>query len=210
VVATAAAIVVVAIGGYEVASHTGGGAYSSSPSSGSGAAATPFDSQVSFGPSVTYRQNGSATAIQMGASTTNFRSGTLADQAATAVNEAKVEDVHSHPVKSGASTSYSSTMATPTTSMVPTSRAAPGVLAGQANIPTSQLAACIDHVIRPGQVVLLVERAKFENKPATILVTAPAALSGTSPPKEAEIWALGSACSATNSDVLDHVKVARL
>jgi hypothetical protein len=41
-------------------------------------------------------------------------------------------------------------------------------------------------------------------------VTVPAALSGTNPPREAEIWALGNACSGTNSDVLDHVKVARL
>jgi hypothetical protein len=55
-----------------------------------------------------------------------------------------------------------------------------------------------------------VERANFEGKPATILVTAPASVSGTTSSKEAEIWALGEACSATNSDVLDHVKVARL
>jgi hypothetical protein len=56
----------------------------------------------------------------------------------------------------------------------------------------------------------MVERAKFEGKAATILVAAPASVSRTSPPREAEIWALGDACSATSSDVLDHVKVARL
>jgi hypothetical protein len=206
VLATAAAIVLVAIGGYEIASHTGGAAISSS--SGAGAAAqTPFSSQVSFGGSVTYRQNGSAAAIEMGSSDTNFQATTLAGQAEAAVNVAKVDGVRSHPV-----TGDSSLAASPASSLTtPTSTGASGRLAGPANMSlASQLAGCIDRVIARGQVVLLVERAKFENKPATILVTAPAALSGTAAPKEAEIWALGQACSAANSDVLDHVKVARL
>lgn len=206
VIATAAAIIVVAVGGYEIASHTAGTAISPSSSAGAGAAQpTPFSSQVSFGGSVTYQQNGSAAAIQMGSSSANFQPATLVDQAQAAVTAAQGEGVHSHAVKN-------SSLATPTSSFaISSSRAASGSLAGPGTIsPGSQLAACMNRVITPGQVVLLVERAKFENKPATILVTAPAALSGTTPPKEAEIWALGSACSASNSDVLDHVKVARL
>jgi hypothetical protein len=206
VLATAAAIVVVAVGGYEIASHTVGTAIS--PSAGAGASAaqpTPFSSQVSFGGSVTYQQNGSAAAIQMGSSSTNFQPATLADQAQAAVTAAQGEGVHSHAVKSTG-------LATPTSSFaISSNTASAGSLAGLGTMaPGSQLAGCMDRVMTPGQVVLLVERAKFENKPATILVTAPAALSGTTPPKEAEIWALGSACSATNPDVLDHVKVARL
>jgi hypothetical protein len=204
VIATAAAIVVVAVGGYEIASHTAGTAISPSTSSASAAQPTPFSSQVSFGGSVTYEQNGSAAAIQMGASSTNFQPATMAEQAQAAVAAAQVEGVHSHAVQSG--------LATPTSSFAISSNStATGSLAGPGTLsPSSQLAACMNRVLTPGQVVLLVERAKFENKPATILVTAPAALSGTNPPKEAEIWALGDACSATNSDVLDHVKVARL
>jgi hypothetical protein len=203
VLATAAAIVVVAVGGYEIASHTGGAAISTSASSGGSAAQpTPFSSQVSFGGSVTYHQNGSTAAIQMGSSSTNFEPATLAGQAQAAVAAAQGEGVHSHAVKN-------SNLATPTSSFaISSNKAASGSLGTIA--PGSQLAGCMTRVIMPGQVVLLVERAKFENKPATILVTAPAALSGTNPPKEAEIWALGSACSASNSDVLDHVKVARL
>jgi hypothetical protein len=206
VLATAAAIVVVAVGGYEIASHTAGTAIAPSASAGASAAQpTPFSSQVSFGSSVTYQQNGSAAAIQMGISATNFQPATLADQAQAAVTAAQGEGVRSHAVKNTGS-------ATPTSSLaISSNNASNGSLAGLGTMaPGPQLAGCMDRVITPGQVVLLVERAKFENKPATILVTAPAALSGTTPPKEAEIWALGSACSATNPDVLDHVKVARL
>jgi len=206
VLATAAAIVVVAVGGYEIASHTVGTAISPSGSSGASAAQpTPFSSQVSFGGSVTYQQNGSPAAIQMGSSSTNFRPATLADQAQAAVTAAQGEGVHSHAVENTG-------IATPASSFaISSNKASTGSLGGLGTMaPGSQLAGCMDRVITPGQVVLLVERAKFENKPATILVTAPAALSGTTPPKEAEIWALGSACSATNPDVLDHVKVARL
>jgi hypothetical protein len=205
VMATAAAIVVVAVGGYEIASHTTGAPFSSSSSS-SATLPTPFSSQVTFGGSVTYQQNGSTAAIEMGNSSTNFQAATLADQAQAAVSAAKADDVRSHAVQSNSS------MATPTSSLAMSSaKATAGALSGPATMsPSSQLAGCMDRVITPGQVVLLVESAKFENKPATIIVTAPAALSGTNPPKEAEIWALGSACSRTNSDVLDHVKVARL
>jgi hypothetical protein len=205
VIATAAAIVVVAIGGYEIASHTTGAPFSSSSGSSSAGLPTPFSSQVSFGGSVTYQQNGSTAAIQMGDSSTNFQAATLADQAQAAVTAAKADDVHSHAVASNG-------VATPTSSLaISSARATAGALSGPATMsPDSQLAGCLDRVITPGQVVLLVERATFENKRATILVTVPAALSGTYPPKEAQIWALGSTCSATNSDVLDHVKVARL
>jgi hypothetical protein len=206
VIATAAAIVIVAVGGYEIASHTTGAPFSSSSPASGAALPTPFSSQVTFGGSVTYQQNGSTAAIQMGNSSTNFQAATLADQAQAAVTAAKADDVHSYAVASNGS------VATPTSSLaISSARATAGALSGPATMsPGSQLAGCIDRLITPGQVVLLVERAKFENKNATILVTAPAALSRTNPPKEAEIWALGSACSATKSDVLDHVKVARL
>jgi len=206
VLATAAAIVVVAVGGYEIASHTVGTAISPSASAGASAAQpTPFSSQVSFGGSVTYQQNGSTAAIQMGSSSTNFQPATLADQAQAAVTAAQGDGVHSHVLKN-------SNLATPTSSFaISSNKAASSTLAGPGTMaPGSPLAGCMNRLIAPGQVVLLVERAKFEGKPATILVTVPAALSGSTPPREAEIWALGSACSATNPHVLDHVKVARL
>jgi hypothetical protein len=136
---------------------------------------------------------------------TNFQAATLADQAATALSEARIEGMHATPANSGGNNVYGR-LAAPTSTATRAS-----TLGGQATpSAASQLAGCISRVTMPGQSVLLVERANFEGKPATIIVTAPASVGGTSPPKEAEIWALGADCSATTSDVLDHVKVARL
>jgi len=205
VLATAAAIIVVGFGGYVIASHS---AVSSPPSAASGAAApAPVSSQLALGPSVTYRQNDSSRTIQTVSASTNFQPATLADQAAAALSEAKTMD-GLRPA-STKSNGYGTSLA-PTSTTNATLGSPPTVPAAGTAATASRLTGCMDRVITPGQVVLLVEHAKFEGQPATIIVTAPASLSGTSPPKDAEIWALGDACSATRSDVLDHVKVARL
>jgi hypothetical protein len=202
VLATAAAIIVVGFGGYAIATHAG---VSSTGSADSHAqASAPITSQVSLGQSVTYRENDSSRMIQTVDASTNFQPATLAEQAGAALSEAKMEGM-----RSGSSSSrggYGINLAP--TSTANSSLGGPPT-ASAASI-ASKLTGCLDRVIRPGQSVLMVERAQFEGKPATILVTAPASVSGTSPPKEAEIWALGGACSATRSDVLDHVKVAHL
>jgi len=206
VLATAAAIIVVGFGGYAIASHSG---ISSVSGASSGAAASaPLTSQVSLGPSVTYRQNAATKSIQTVTANTNFQPATLADQAAAALSEAKFEGMHSSSAKS--SSGDNTSLAAPTSTASGSITFGSPTTARAASAATQQLTGCIDRVIRPGQVVLLVERARFQGQPATIVVTAPASVSGTSPPKEAEIWALGDACSATSSDVLDHVKVARL
>lgn len=204
VVVTAAAILVVGVGGYEIASHAGGAAISASGSSGTHASVpAPLTSRAAVGAPVTYRQGGSTKSIKTLTSGTNFRPSTLTHQAAVAVSEAKHQGVHSGRVASG-SNSYNN-LAAPTAS-------ATGVrdTLGAAAPGSSQLTGCVDRVITPGQVVLLVERARFNDIPATIIVTVPPWASGTNPPKDADIWVVGQACSATNSDVLDHVRVARL
>ncbi|HUB42384.1 MAG TPA: hypothetical protein VMA72_26325 [Streptosporangiaceae bacterium] len=202
VLATAAAIIVVGFGGYAIAMHAGVSS-SSSPAS-RAAASAPVASQVSLGQSVTYRENNSSRSIQTVNASTDFQPATLAQMAGVALSEAKMEGMQSGPAKG-----YGVNLA-PTSSANSTLGGPNTASAASAGTVLPQLAGCIDRVIKPGQVVLMVERAKFEGKPATILVTAPASLSGTSQPKEAEIWALGEACSATRSDVLDHVKVAHL
>jgi hypothetical protein len=201
VLATAAAIILVGFGGYAIATHAG---VSSSSSATSGAAASaPVTSQVSLGTSVTYRENNSSRTIQTVNSSINFQPATLASQAAATLSEARMEGMRSGSTKNFA------TNLTPTSSAHSTS-AFEGTATAAAGSAPAKLTGCIDRVITPGQVVLMVESAKFEGQPATILVTAPASVRGTTAPKEAEIWALGDACSATNSDVLDHVKVAHL
>jgi len=51
--------------------------------------------------------------------------------------------------------------------------------------------------------VLLVEEAKYDGKPATIIVTA---ATGN---HRAEVWAVGPSCTATHPDVLAHQSLAR-
>jgi hypothetical protein len=202
VLATAAAILVVGVSGYEIATHAGAGVSSNSAGSASGARVpAPAAAPASLGPQVSYRQAGTENSIRMVTSDTNFRAATFADQAAAAVREAKVEGVRATPgptsVNSGLSTSSAKSSGT----------------VGSADGATragSQLSGCIDHVVTSGQVVIMVESARFEGARATIIVTVPTWARSTDPPKDAEVWAVGEACSATDSNVLDHVRVARL
>jgi len=207
VLATAAAIIVVGIGAYAIASHSG---VSSGPSNGPNAAAgAPLTSQVSLGPSVTYRQGDSAKSIQTvtASTSTNVQPATLAGQTEAALSEAKMEGMHASSVKTSSNLGSLVEPTSTSTSASALSGGSPNASAASASL---LLGGCIGRVIPPGQALVMVERTKFEGKPATIIVTAPASLSGTSPPKQAEIWAVGDACSATKSDVLDHVKVGRL
>jgi hypothetical protein len=202
VLATAAAIVLVGAGGYVIASRTGGSGSSSATAAGGAAVPTPLGSQVSVGTRVTYRQDKSTESIQTVTAQTDYKPATLAGQAAAALSEARIDGVHASPVN-GVSSAYNG-LATPTASSGSLGFGSSSSLAG------SQLAGCIDRVIPTGQVVLLVEHARFDGSPATIIVTSPASASGLSAPKEAQIWAVGQSCSASKGDVLDHVKVARL
>ena len=101
VLATAAAILIVGASGYEIATHTTGAGTSNSGSASSGSRAvvvpTPFTSQASLGPQVDYRQAGTEKTIRTVSSDANFHAATLADQASTAVMEAKLDGVHPHP-----------------------------------------------------------------------------------------------------------------
>jgi len=203
VLATAAAIVLVGAGGYEIAAHTGGAVSPASTAAGGAAVPTPLGSQVSLGGRVTYRQDKSAESIQTVTAQTDFKPATLASQAAAALSEAKIDGVHASAV-TGAASGTSNGLATPSSTNGTLG------LGPSSGLAISQLAGCMDRVVPPGQVVLLVEHAKFQGTPATIIVTAPLSAIGSAAPKEAQIWAVSDACSATNSHVLDHVKVARL
>ena len=57
------------------------------------------------------------------------------------------------------------------------------------------MAVCIG-LIAPGRTVLLIDIARYQGKPAAVIVTASTVVS------EAEAWVVGSSCSATTKDVL--------
>jgi hypothetical protein len=192
--ATAGAIAVIGGGGYAIASHAGGGpATSASSASGAANAAVPgATASQAIGAPVNFGHGDSARSIPTVTSTTDFMPSTLATQAAAALQAARVQGVHSGPPvphQHGLSSDSSGTAAR--------SFANPAGLSG----PT--LAGCIGR-FAPGHAVQLVEDAKFDGKPATIIITT--APSG----KSAEVWVVGESCSASRSDLLDHLKVAHI
>jgi hypothetical protein len=191
--ATAGAIALIGGGGYEIASHAGGPSSSaSSPSAGVHAAVSGAATAQAVGAAVNYGHGGSAHSIPTVTSTTNFVPSKLATQAAAAVEAARLQGVHSGP---------------PVTSQpLPTANTAGSDLrsfAAASRLSGMQLAGCIDQ-FAPGHTVQLVEDASFEGKPATIIVTT--APTGSA----AEVWVVGESCSASRSDVLDHLKVASI
>jgi hypothetical protein len=66
------------------------------------------------------------------------------------------------------------------------------------------LTSCVDK-LAAGKTVLLVELAKFDGKPATIIVVA-----ASKPAGSADVWAVSPSCSAGNTHVLDHSVVAHI
>jgi hypothetical protein len=188
-VATAAAVVVVGAGGFEIASHAGSNTPGMAASS-SGSVSAPSAREMSLGPSVHYGQAASNKTVRTFTSDTNFASGTLATQALAAVRAARL---------SGALGTRATTApgATAHASATKGSPAAGANSAGQ-----SQLAGCLDR-IAGNRTLLLVEQAKYNGTLATILVTAQTATSG------AEVWVVGPGCSASNPHVLNHLVLGR-
>ncbi len=187
-VAAAGALVIAGAGGYEIASHVGGTAAGTAASS-SGSVTAPTAGEMSLGPSVHYGAPTSHKTVRTVNSDTNFTSGTLGAQALAAVRAARLSGAAPVPTTSGP---------------VPTSQAnsAKSAATGTTMPSESQLASCLDG-IAGNQSVLLVETARFEGKPATIIVTAQARS------LQAEVWAVGPACSAAHPDVLDHLRLSR-
>jgi hypothetical protein len=188
------AVAVIAGGGYAVSqavtSSTGGPASSNAPNSAiRGGAALP-----AVGPRVTYRSDGSTHSIRAVQSDTNFTHTRLGAQAVAAVSGARQQGVvpmHvSHPASVPAPTRQTFSQATS------------GTAGPNAASRTSTLDACVANIAGDRQV-LLVELAKYEGKPATIIVLAANAR------HSAEVWVAGASCSATDKDTLDHLSVRR-
>jgi hypothetical protein len=70
-----------------------------------------------------------------------------------------------------------------------------------ANIPVSLLQGCVDRM-DAGELVLLVDVARYRGMPATIIVTDVTVIGPE------QIWVVGTGCSASRSDVLTHATMA--
>jgi hypothetical protein len=189
-VAGAAALAIVASGSYAIASHTGSG---SSPSAGSAASpASPAQvQQMNLGPDVTYGHPGALHTIHEVQSSADFAPASLRTQVADAVHAARTKGASaakptvSAPAPSQAQINSSSGSATPSFG------------------PVARLAGCLN-LIAATRTVLLLDIARFEHKPATIIVLAATASS------PAEAWVVGSSCSASGKDVIAHAVLKHL
>jgi len=89
--------------------------------------------------------------------------------------------------------------------MTPAATRGPAVVGGQqatfGHMAVSDLAGCVNR-IAAGDLVLLVDVARYRGGPATVIVT-------KAPADGAEqIWVVGPACSASRSDVLQHAALS--
>jgi hypothetical protein len=124
-------------------------------------------------------------------SSTNFTTSGLSAQALAAVQAAKLE---------GATGAHRAAVPAPTAAGVP---AASNSSRSQATSKSpSGLSSCLDGLVG-SQPVQLVETARFNGVPATIIVTKQTAV------RPAQVWAVGPACSASHPDVLAHQTLTR-
>jgi hypothetical protein len=178
--AAAGAVVIVAGGGFELVTHLGGGNGTASSASGGGAQKSPANSgttepravKPALGPKLHYRSKGKYAAIVPVQTAMNYRPDRLGRQAARALTRARPEP----------GTAQHGTM-TPDTG---------GLGAAQ----LTRLSGCLGRIAN-GHRVLLVDLARFNHAPATLIVTA-----GRGTAREA--WIVGPRCSASVRNVLAH------
>jgi hypothetical protein len=177
-VAAAAAVVVLGVGMYEVVSS--GPSPSSSSAAGPDAAKPASEgSAPTRGPALQYQRNTLQASITPVSTGMNFTPGRLSAQAASAV------------AKYGSG----GTTAGPMSSATHAPLAATGHPATFARLAVAALQGCVNR-IAAGDLVELVEVARFQGSPATIIVTE--ATEGG--PRQ--VWVVGTGCSASRSDVL--------
>jgi hypothetical protein len=171
--AAAAAVILAVAGSYRVAEIAGTSVTPSSPQAGA------TSRQISLGPDVTYGQPGSRHTIRAVNSDTNFVAAHLRTQAISAVHAAEARGAIAAQPSASAATQLTGSAAD----------TAPG-----SQVTASRLAGCIG-LIAPGRTVLLINIARYQGTPATLIVTAATGVN------ETEAWVAGSSCSATTKDI---------
>jgi hypothetical protein len=184
--AAAACAVVIAVGGSYLVAENVGTSVTRSPSLPFAGAVVPVQ-QLTPGPNVTYGRPGSLNTIRAVESHTNFVAAHLRTEAISAVRVAEGR------------APFAAQPSAITTAM-PAGSAADAIADGPS---ASRLAGCIG-LISPGRTVLLIDIARYQGKPAAVIVTAAAVVSA------AKAWVVGSSCSATTKDVLNQAALGNL
>lgn len=178
--AAAAAVALLAGGGYAL-TRIGASPGAKAPASAAGRAAPKASGPLIFGPVQHYRRAGHQASFTPVRSSTDFRPGTLKQQVgAELARSSRAMAGQGVPVMSG----------------LPSTHAAPG-RAPVAFGNMSDLDGCVNR-IAAGNQVLLVDVARYQGSPATVIVTATAG-----GPEQA--WVVGAGCSASRSDIVAHV-----
>jgi hypothetical protein len=184
--AAAAAVAVLAGGGYEIAQHVGGAA-ASAPSAGKIAMGSHRAATAS-GPAVPYRHAGHTETVTPIATTTDFAAGQLTQQVSAQLAQDRNAALNQGGLRAGAPIST-----------VPVQPARPSNTPQSfRNLSLTALQGCVSR-ISAGSLVLLVDVAHYQGAPATVIVTR---ASAGSPEL---VWVVGSGCSGTRSDLLARV-----
>ncbi len=195
-VAAAGALVIIGAGGYEIAAHIGTASVTSGTSSSPNSAVVAPAQRLSAGPNISYQQGSHTKSVRTVSSATNFTGPTLGKQAVAAL---KADQVNV-PAPSSGSVPSSGDRAKASGSF---STAVPTHQQTSSTAQSRQLASCVEH-FAAGHKVLLVELARFDGQPATIIVI------GATTVGSADVWAVRPTCSAANTQLLDHVTVAHI
>jgi hypothetical protein len=193
--AAAAASVVLAGGGYEVAQHVGGSSPSASPAGsathngpmiapagGAAPGSRAATSQPASRPVLHYRHDGQEASVTPVPTARDFTPANLRSQVSSDL-----------PVRGSLRTASPNARR----NLAPPAGQAPSL----SGIPVSTLQDCVNR-IAAGQQVLLVEVARYQGAPATVIVTSAQAGSPE------QVWVVGTGCSATSNDLLTHVTLA--
>jgi hypothetical protein len=184
-VATVAAAVVLGVGMFQIVQSgssqpTGTAAGSSANRAAAGSA------PATRGPALRYSRAGQQASVTPVSADTNFTAGRLSAQVASAMT------------RYGSGGALQGPMAEPETH----SAQVPGQPAATfADRAVAALQACVNR-IAAGDLVMLVEVARFQGSPATIIVTE---VPGITP---RQVWVVGPGCSASRSDVLRHSELS--
>jgi hypothetical protein len=183
-VAAAAAVVILGVGMFEIVQSGSRPGTTAATSAGQAAPGTPAATR---GPALQYSRGGQQTSVTPVSAATNFTAGRLSAQVASAVT------------RYGSGGPLAGPMTAPTAHSNAEAPAEHATTFG--NRAVSVLEGCVNR-IAAGDLVVLVELARFQGSPATIIVTEVPDIT----PRQ--VWVVGTGCSASRSDVLRHSQLS--
>jgi hypothetical protein len=197
--AAAAAVLLVVGGMYEMTVSRGAGSGSSGPaagvpghraavpSAGNGIAKPYSPGRPASGTFLQYRHAGHQERVTPVMTDTDFTPNRLRTQVAAAMARYGAKTAGTAPNSMAGGPSVAAEPAKPPTMF--------------GNLPVSLLQGCVDR-IDAGELVLLVDVARYRGMPATVIVTAVTVVGPD------QIWVVGTGCSGSSSDMMTHATMA--